>query len=89
MPGDPYIGISRQIEKEGDRKRLHQLLTSLCEATEGVIARTVAQDASEEEIRADFRLLKDLWKQTKETETRVKSPQIRSSRSRTCLQNSA
>jgi len=76
MPNDSYIGISRKIEKEEDRQRLHLLLTSLCEGTEGIIARTVAQEASEEEIREDFKFLKELWKKTKEKERMLKSPQV-------------
>lgn len=72
MPEDPYIGISRKIEKESVREKLHLLLTSLCQGTEGAIVRTLAEDASEDEIRADFLFLQGLWTKTQEMAKRCK-----------------
>lgn len=66
MPDDPYIGISRKIEKESVREKLHLLLSSLCQKTEGVIVRTLAEEATEQEIRADFLFLQGLWSKTQE-----------------------
>lgn len=67
MPDDPYVGISRKIEKESVREKLHLLLTSLCQGTEGTVVRTLAEEASEDEIRADFIFLQGLWTRTQQT----------------------
>ncbi|RKD23903.1 hypothetical protein BEP19_05610 [Ammoniphilus oxalaticus] len=76
MPTDPYIGVSAKIKNEHARDGLRELLSALCEGTEGVIARTVAEEASEEEIRADFIFLKKLWERTQVKAKAVKSPEI-------------
>ena len=60
MPTDPYIGLSRKISQETERERLHALLQRLCTGQEGVIARTAAEGASEEELEADFLFLRGL-----------------------------
>ncbi|WP_134700030.1 Rne/Rng family ribonuclease [Ammoniphilus sp. YIM 78166] len=60
MPTDPYIGLSRKISQETERERLRSILESLCTGQEGVIARTVAEGASKEELEADFLFLRGL-----------------------------
>lgn len=64
MPSDPYIGLSRKITQDRERERLRLLLKGMCEEQEGVIARTVAEGASAEELEADFQFLRGLWKRT-------------------------
>src|SRR6185369_2321582 len=63
LPNDPHIGISQKIEDEGGRQALRERLKELVPADEkgGFIVRTLAESASEEELRADLDYLRHLW----------------------------
>ena len=61
MPTVSYIGISRRIEDEAERKRLGAIAETICPEGMGVIVRTVAQGAGEEELLADLKWLKSVW----------------------------
>lgn len=61
MPTVSYIGISRRIEDEAERNRLSRLAENICPEGMGVIVRTVAQGAGEEELLADLKWLKSVW----------------------------
>jgi ribonuclease G len=60
---DPHIGISQRIEDEGGRAQLRERLKELLPADEkgGFILRTLAEAASEDELRADLGYLRHLW----------------------------
>jgi ribonuclease G len=59
----PHIGISQRIGDEGGRALLRERLKELLPADEkgGFIVRTLAESASEEELRADIDYLRNLW----------------------------
>ena len=61
---DPHIGISQRIEDEGGRQQLRDRLKDLLPAEEkgGFIVRTLAEAASDEELRADIDYLRHLWR---------------------------
>jgi ribonuclease G len=63
LPNDPHIGISQRIEDEGGRQALRERLRELVPADEkgGFIVRTLAEAATEEELRADLEYLRHLW----------------------------
>jgi ribonuclease G len=63
LPNDPHIGISQRIEDEGGRQALRERLRELVPADEkgGFIVRTLAEAATEEELRADLDYLRHLW----------------------------
>ena len=61
MPTVSYIGISRRIEEEEERERLSKLAEKICPEGMGVIVRTVAQGAGEEELLNDLKWLKSVW----------------------------
>jgi ribonuclease G len=63
LPNDPHIGISQKIEDESGRQALRDRLRELVPADEkgGFIVRTLAESASEEELRADLDYLRHLW----------------------------
>jgi ribonuclease G len=65
LPQDPHIGISQRIEDEAEREQLRGKLHSLIPPGEtgGFIVRTVAEAATEAELRADIEYLVTLWKQ--------------------------
>ena len=64
LPQDPHIGISQKIEDENGRAALRERLRELVPADEkgGFIVRTLAEAASEPELRADLSYLRELWK---------------------------
>ena len=62
MPTVNHTGVSRKISSEEERQRLKRIILSERENGHGgFIVRTAAQNASEEELRADIRFLKGLW----------------------------
>ncbi len=70
MPYTNHIGISQKIEGEAERERLRLALTTCLEKENpacagGFIARTVAQNASIDEIQADALFLQKLWSDLK------------------------
>ncbi len=62
MPTVEYVGVSRRIENEKERERLKALGEKVREDNLGLIVRTMASGATEEELRQDFQLLYKLWK---------------------------
>ncbi|HMA87150.1 MAG TPA: ribonuclease G [Burkholderiales bacterium] len=64
LPQDPHIGISQRIEDESGRNLLREKLKELLphDETGGFIIRTLAEGASDEELRADIDYLRHLWR---------------------------
>ncbi|QJR13373.1 ribonuclease G [Usitatibacter palustris] len=71
LPQDPHIGISQRIEDEVEREHLREKLHALIPEGEsgGFIVRTVAETATEVELKADVEYLVMLWKQIQESAT--------------------
>lgn len=65
LPQDPHIGISQRIEDVAERENLREKVHALIPPGEsgGFIVRTVAETASEAELKADIDYLVTLWKQ--------------------------
>lgn len=61
MPGVDYIGVSRRITEERERERLKQLAAQVKPPGTGLIVRTVAEGATEEELARDAAFLQRLW----------------------------
>ncbi|MDR1276999.1 MAG: ribonuclease G [Candidatus Accumulibacter sp.] len=63
LPQETHIGISQRIENEADRDALREKIKRLISknASEGYIVRTMAEDASEDELAADIEYLRKLW----------------------------
>ena len=61
--GDPHIGISQRIGGEEGRQQLRERLKELVPADEkgSFIVRTLAEEATSEELRADLDYLRHLW----------------------------
>ena len=78
LPHDPHIGISQRIEDEGGRAQLRERLKELLPADEkgGFILRTLAEAASEDELRADLGYLRNLWSALRVRSQGAKAPQI-------------
>src|SRR5688572_4326477 len=63
LPQDSHIGISQRIEDEEERAHLREKLQQLLPAEEkgGFIIRTMAEAASDRELRSDVDYLRKLW----------------------------
>jgi Rne/Rng family ribonuclease len=77
MPTVSHVGVSRKIWSEEERQRLKRILISeRGEASGGFIVRTAAENASEEELRADLRFLISLWNEIKQRSDNAKAPAL-------------
>src|SRR5690606_13533460 len=63
LPHDPHIGISQKIDTEAERTLLRERLQTLIPEEEkgGLIVRTQAEGATDEELSADLDYLRKLW----------------------------
>ncbi len=69
LPQDTHIGVSQKIEAEADREQLRERLQLVIqnvfgqnqEPKGGFIIRTIAENATEEELRADVEYLCKIW----------------------------
>jgi len=77
MPTVSHIGVSRKIASDEERQRLKRILVhERGEASGGFIVRTAAEGASEEELRADLRMLIHLWSEIKQRSDSSNSPAL-------------
>ena len=77
MPTVNHTGVSRKISSEEERQRLKRIIQSEREnGGGGFIVRTAAAGASDEELRADIRFLKNLWNEIKTRSDDSKSPAL-------------
>jgi len=78
LPQDPHIGISQRIEDEAGRQLLRGKLKELLPADEkgGFILRTLAESASDDELRADFEYLRHLWRDISARSLGAQPPQL-------------
>ena len=76
LPQDPHIGISQKIGDEEGRQQLRERLRELVPQDEegGFIVRTLAEGASDEELRSDLDYLRHLWQVIRERSRGAKPP---------------
>ena len=76
IPQTDHIGISRKIEDEDVRSRLKELVEELRPQNTGFIVRTVAENATREELEADMEFLVLLWDDIVDKSSRLDSPSL-------------
>ncbi|MEW6690479.1 MAG: Rne/Rng family ribonuclease, partial [Pseudomonadota bacterium] len=78
LPYDPHIGISQRIEDEAGRAALREKLKELLPADEkgGFILRTLAEGATEADLRADIEYLRALWRDIQEKALGAQPPKL-------------
>lgn len=74
MPTVSHIGISRRIAKERDRRRLRRLVDQMRPKGAGFIVRTVAENASNGQVRGDMDYLLRLWANIRANERIHRAP---------------
>jgi ribonuclease E len=73
VPKSEVFGISRRLP-DGERQRLKAILKEVKPADDGLIVRTAAEGASEEDLRADLARLTESWAQIQKAGKRGKAP---------------
>ncbi len=76
MPTVNYVGVSRRIEGDTERKRLRQIADSIKPDKMGVIVRTAAEEVGERELRADVDFLLSVWNRVTERARNGKAPAL-------------
>jgi ribonuclease E len=74
-PDQDVSGISRRLSDDA-RRRLKAILNNVKPKRDGVIVRTAAEGASEEEITQDLERLVALWEQIQKSAKRAKAPAV-------------
>jgi ribonuclease G len=74
MPTVSHVGISRRIAKDRDRRRLRRIVDQMRPSGAGFIVRTVAEEASSAEVRAEMDYLLRLWANLKANERVHRAP---------------
>ncbi|NPA48459.1 MAG: ribonuclease E/G [Thermodesulfobacteria bacterium] len=76
LPTMSHIGVSRKIVDEAERQRLKELLEDLRPPGTGWIVRTVASEATEEELKAEINFLLSLWEDIKARAEKTTAPAL-------------
>jgi ribonuclease G len=76
MPTVDHVGISRRITSDKERKRLRTIVDSMRPEGAGFIVRTVAENVSERELRADMDFLIKLWNSIVKKNETAKAPSL-------------
>jgi ribonuclease G len=76
MPYVDYVGVSRRIADEAERDRLRQLAQRVKPAGMGVIVRTVAEGATEDELTRDIEYLARHWERLMEKAKEAPTPSV-------------
>ncbi|MBI4040728.1 MAG: Rne/Rng family ribonuclease [Deltaproteobacteria bacterium] len=61
MPSYGYVGVSRRIASDRERKRLKEFVQSICPPGLGIIVRTAAEGQKKNVIQADQEYLTKIW----------------------------
>jgi ribonuclease G len=78
LPQESHIGVSQRIESEAEREALRSQLQQVLPAEHkgGYIIRTLAESASDCELRADVAYLDKLWSNLQQQSQRVAAPAL-------------
>jgi ribonuclease G len=75
VPQGEGLGVSRRLEDD-ERNRLKEILKRLAVKEGGVIVRTAAEGASEEDIERDLVFLQRLWRSIQARAKETKAPEL-------------
>jgi ribonuclease G len=76
IPGAEHSGVSHRIATESERSRLKSILDKATPKGFGTIARTSAEGATEEEMKAEIQYGLKIWKNLKAKEKKSKAPAV-------------
>jgi len=76
MPTVDHVGISRRIEREGERRRLREIVDRMRPEGTGFIVRTVADGVEAQKLEADIRFLIQVWNEIIRAKDKVSAPAL-------------
>jgi ribonuclease G len=76
MPTVDYVGVSRRITSEAERKRLRQIADRIRPEGMGVIVRTAAEGADEQVLADDIAFLRQMWTRVLERARTNRAPAL-------------
>jgi len=76
MPTVNYVGVSRKIDSEGERRRLREIAQRLRPQGMGLIVRTAAEGATEKDLQDDLRYLLSVWNRVLERARTSRAPAL-------------
>jgi ribonuclease G len=76
LPQDERLGVSRRIEEFKEARRLKEIGRELKRDGEGLIARTAAQGATQEDLERDFKFLLGTWKGILDKASKATAPKL-------------
>ena len=76
MPDYSHIGVSRKIEDAEERGKLRDILKSILPSEGGLIARTVSEGLSENDLVSDRDYLLRIWKKVRQNSERAEAPAL-------------
>lgn len=76
MPTVNYVGVSRRITSDGERKRLRQTSERIKPEGMGLIVRTAAEGVGERELQADVDFLLSVWNRVTERAKGGRAPTL-------------
>ena len=78
LPQESHIGVSQRIEDEAGRLQLRDRLQNLIAPDQpgGFIIRTMAESATDDELRADLEYLRRLWAGIQERQRTLSAPAV-------------
>ena len=74
MPTVSYVGVSRRITNDEERRRLRQIARELKPDDMGIIIRTVAENKTREELERDLGFLLRVWEKVQKRAASSKAP---------------
>ncbi|MDD3523194.1 MAG: Rne/Rng family ribonuclease [Candidatus Cloacimonadaceae bacterium] len=74
FPNKNKIAISRKIYSQGERSRIRNILTEVKDPAYGLIVRTEADGADEDDIRNEYKALAKTWRLIEKQLTYAKAP---------------
>ncbi len=74
MPTFRYVGVSRRISSDKERRRLKEFIQSICPNDVGVIVRTACENKKSRIVKADFDYLLKIWRGVERDLNQVPAP---------------
>jgi len=76
LSSEDRLGVSRRVESVRDQRRIRRLARVLKRQGEGMIARTAAQWATDEELERDYKLLVETWETVSHAAKKTSQPRL-------------
>jgi len=76
FPNAQRVGISRRIRERRDRTRLRDAVRRFKSPHAGLIVRTVAEEASNDELATEYRALEHIWEQVRAKAETARTPAV-------------